>query len=341
MNEEQTKYQQQILFDELETKAKDLPATQAQVVIENTQWQAQSDETVEDEVLQEEVVSKPRWLWRTTALVFTGLVGYEAIDFFVQGFQQSPIITSVYAVLFGLVSIIASGYVFKEFRGLKQYKQRQHIQQKAALIYQGDTVDSAQALCQSISAQLPCDIVSEEGQQWADSEHHALSDKELLLLYSRQVLSVVDQKALDKISKHSTEAAVLVALSPIAILDMLLMLWRNTKMINEIAALYGMKMSYWSRIKLIKQTFKNMVYAGASELITDVGADLLGADMLSKLSGRLAQGLGAGMLTARLGLKAMQVCRPIPYAEQPPKLKEVRAKVIGQIKTLMNKKKTS
>lgn len=340
MNQEKTKYQQQILFEELGNNTKDLPATQEQIVIENTAWQAQDNEPAEEEV-ELNTESKPNWLWRSTALVFSGLVMYETADFFIQGFQQNPIITSIYAALLSLVSIIVSGYVFREYRGLKQYKQRQRLQQQAENIFQDDTVNNAQQLCQKISEQLPCDILSEQELQWSANEHQELTDKELLTLYSRQVLSIVDQKALDKVSKHATEAAVLVALSPIAILDMLLMLWRNTKMINEIAALYGMKISYWSRIKLIKQTFKNMVYAGASELITDVGADLLGADMLAKLSGRLAQGLGAGMLTARLGLKAMQVCRPIPYHENPPKLKAVRAKVIGQIKTLLNKKSSS
>ncbi|GHE84649.1 YcjF family protein [Thalassotalea profundi] len=337
MSEDKTKYQQQILFEELGSQTKELPATQEQVVIENTAWQAEESEPV-DENINLITVSKPNWLWRATGFVFSGLVVYETVDFFIQGFQQSPFLTSIYATLLGLVSIIASGYLFREYRGLKQYKQRQRLQKQAEHIYQEDTIDSAHNLCKKISAQLPCDILSEQEQQWSADEHKELTDKEILTLYSRQVLSIVDQKALDRISKHATEAAVLVALSPIAILDMLLMFWRNTKMINEIAALYGMKISYWSRIKLIKQTFKNMVYAGASELITDVGADLLGADMLAKLSGRLAQGLGAGMLTARLGLKAMQVCRPIPFHEEQPKLKAVRAKVIGQIKGLLNKK---
>ncbi|GAA5136899.1 YcjF family protein [Thalassotalea piscium] len=337
MNQEQTKYQQQILFDEIDHKAKDLPASQAQVIIENSEWEAQETELADNDVELTEA-SKPNWLWRTTGIVFTGLIAYETVDFFIQGFVQSPFITSIYATLLGLVSLIASGYVFREYRGLKQFKQRQRMQKQAKSIYLEDTFTSAHDLCQQISEQLPCDILTEQESNWSANEHKELSDKELLTLYSREVLSIVDQKALDKVSKHATEAAVLVALSPIAVLDMLLMLWRNTKMINEIAALYGMKISYWSRIKLIKQTFKNMVYAGASELITDVGADLLSADMLSKLSGRLAQGLGAGMLTARLGLKAMQVCRPIPYHETPPKLKAVRSKVIGQIKTLLNKK---
>jgi putative membrane protein len=128
---------------------------------------------------------------------------------------------------------------------------------------------------------------------------------------------------------------VLVALSPIALLDMLIMLSRNLRLINKISALYGLKLGYWSRIKLIKSVFINMAYAGASELIADVGAELLGADLLSKLSSRFAQGLGAGMLTARLGINAMTLCRPIPLNDKKPRLKQVSREVLTQIKQLI------
>ena len=138
------------------------------------------------------------------------------------------------------------------------------------------------------------------------------------------------------IAKFSTEAVVLVALSPVALIDMLIILWRNLRMIDKVALLYGMKLGYWSRIKLIRQVFVNMVYAGASELITDFGSDMIGADLLGKLSGRLAQGLGAGMLTARLGVKTMQLCRPIPF-EDKPKLVHVRREMLSTIKTLINR----
>ncbi len=80
-----------------------------------------------------------------------------------------------------------------------------------------------------------------------------------------------------------------------------------------------------------------MVYAGASELIADFGTEMIGADLLGKLSGRLAQGLGAGMLTARLGVRTMQLCRPIPFDDKP-KLGHVRREMLTTIKNLMSKK---
>jgi putative membrane protein len=179
--------------------------------------------------------------------------------------------------------------------------------------------------------------VFEQEKLWQDALKSSHSDTELLQLYSRLVLSKVDEKAMAEIARFSTEAVVLVALSPVAIIDMLIILWRNLRMINKVAGLYGLKLGYWSRIKLIKQVFVNMVYAGASELIADFGTEMIGADLLGKLSGRLAQGLGAGMLTARLGVKTMQLCRPIPFDDKP-KLSHVRKEMLTTIKNLISRK---
>lgn len=65
-------------------------------------------------------------------------------------------------------------------------------------------------------------------------------------------------------------------------------------MIDEVAACYGIRLGYWSRIRLLRMIGQHMLYAGAAELITDVGLDWLGAELSARLSARLAQGVGAG-----------------------------------------------
>lgn len=284
------------------------------------------------------------WLWRIASVCFIVLLGIEAVDFFTLGFSQSPITTSLYAFLFASVALIASNSLWREFIGLQQFKSRQRIKKQAIDLQlitdeeHGDLSNKrGKNFCDNISESLPCDLVFDHDlHSWHDAISNEHSSAELVQIYSRVVLSKVDDKALNEISKFSTEAVVLVALSPIAILDMLIMLSRNLRMINKIAGLYGLKLGYWSRIKLIKQVFVNMAYAGASELIADYGSDVLGAEVLGKLSARFAQGLGAGMLTARLGAKTMELCRPIPFAERP-KLTHVRKKIAQQIKSLLSR----
>jgi putative membrane protein len=341
MNELDEKYQQQILFDndEIIAKKSNLPSMDQQIIVENDDWQAEEDLSLIEHTDYVEEKTKPRWLWRVVGIVFTGVVAVETFTFFQQGFAQSPILAAMYGILlFGLSAIVGSTAI-REYSALRQFKRQQRTQAKAKDIISPElaihrNVD-VKALCANISANLPCDLMSEHEKSWALFAKDEYSDEEFLQLYSREVLTKVDDKALAEVAKFSTEAVVLVALSPIALVDMMLMFWRNLRMIDKIAGLYGLKIGYWSRIKLIKQVFVNMAYAGASELVIDLGADLVGAELLGKLSARMAQGLGAGMLTSRLGIQTIKLCRPIPFEENTPKIAHVRKKILSQVKKLL------
>lgn len=338
MSEVDEKYQQQILFDEVELTDDAIRENTPQIIVDDRDWLL--DEQLENSRDNEIVDShKPRWLWRGITLVFATLIAIETVQFFINGFNQSPVIASLYAALLTGLSVVCGRSVWRELSGLRQFKKQQYIQQQARDISEGESKETAIDFCAKLSARLPCDLAENEQGKWLELDLSALNDAEVMKLYSRNVLSQVDQKALTEIAKFSTEAVVLVALSPIAIIDMLIMLWRNLRLVNKIAALYGLKLGYWSRVKLIKQVIINMAYAGASELVTDLGADLLGAELLGKLSARTAQGLGAGMLTARLGIKAMHMCRPIPFDEQAPKLGQVRQKIVSQVQSLIVSKR--
>ena len=338
MSEVDEKYQQQILFDEVDLTDTSIKANTPQIIVDDRDWLLDEQPVNNrDNVINEN--DKPRWLWRGIVAVFATLVVVETVQFFINGFNQSPIIASLYGVLLGGLSVVCGRSIWREFSGLRQFKKQQNIQQQASNISNGDAKESAIEFCTTLSQRLPCDLSEYDDSKWQALDLSTLNDAEVMQLYSRNVLSQVDQKALAEVAKFSTESVVLMALSPIAIVDMLIMLWRNLRLVNKIAALYGLKLGYWSRVKLIKQVVINMAYAGASELVTDLGADLLGAELLGKLSARMAQGLGAGMLTARLGIKAMYMCRPIPFDGEAPKLGQVRQKIVNQVQELIISKR--
>lgn len=333
---EKDNHQQQILFAEEELTLKDeLPLSTQPIVFDNQDWQpAAEPEPEADEFLQQH--AQPNWLLRILLTSFMALVGIESYDFFTTGFINEPITTSLMAVITVCIVFMAGTVFFRELTGLKQFKRQALLQNDAANILKNKSGDAV-ALCQQINQKLPCDVVAEKELEWQNIEHQDYQPDELVQLYSRMVLTEVDQKALNEIAKFSTESVVLIALSPIAIVDMAIILWRNFKLIDKIAGIYGIKLGYWSRIRLIKHVLVNIAYAGASELVADFGTDLLGADMLGKLSGRLAQGVGAGMLTARLGLKTMKLCRPIPFDSDVPKVTDVKKQIAEKIKQLLVK----
>lgn len=71
---------------------------------------------------------------------------------------------------------------------------------------------------------------------------------------------------------------------------MLLVAWRNLRMLEQISRVYGVELGYWARIRLLKLVFVNMALAGASELVTDAGMDLLSMNLQGKCQPDLPKG---------------------------------------------------
>ena len=210
-------------------------------------------------------------------------------------------------------------------------KRRQDTRSRAQELALDDVPDGARAFCSqlAVDTRAECTQGYASWQQLCESHH---SSREQLQLYSRLVLSEQDRQARASVMRWSGEAAVLVTISPLASVDMLLILWRSLKMIDEVAACYGIRLGYWSRIRLLRMIGQHMLYAGAAELITDVGLDWLGAELSARLSARLAQGVGAGLLTVRLGLQTMQVCRPIAFTQsEKPRLGQFRTELVSML----------
>ena len=108
--------------------------------------------------------------------------------------------------------------------------------------------------------------------------------------------------------------------------------WRNIRLVNQIARLYGIELGYVSRLRLLRMVLVNMAFAGATELIQDLGVNWLSQDLTAKLSARAAQGIGVGLLTARLGIKAMEFCRPLAFeSNEKPRLSHIHKELLSHL----------
>ncbi|WP_226647559.1 TIGR01620 family protein [Microbulbifer variabilis] len=145
---------------------------------------------------------------------------------------------------------------------------------------------------------------------------------ELLQHLEVTFLNALDQEAQRRVVRHSTTTGALVGLSPFASVDILVALRQSLRMIDDVAQIYGVQPSIVVRWRLFKKVLALVAYSGASEYaISEMWPDLVGDSLVGTVSARLGQGVGASLFMARIGLAAMQSCRPIPFAEkQRPRL---------------------
>ncbi|GAC14086.1 YcjF family protein [Aliiglaciecola lipolytica] len=273
--------------------------------------------------------SKLFWLF----LLIIGLGSVELGFFIRETYLTADWLSAIWLVLFASILFIAGKEVFSQWRGLAHLKRHDEFKQQAQQLIAGPTIGQSEQFCEKLIANLPAKEYEQEINQWKKTiqAHHV--DSEVLQLFEQQVLHKVDQKALACVTKHASASAAMIAVSPFALLDMAVVLWRNLVMLKQVSQCYGIQLGYWGRVSLVKRVFKTMLIAGATEIISDAGNYAVGAGVTGKLSSRMAQGLGAGVLTTRIGIKAMHACRPLPWmASKPPGLSKLAQQLLADLK---------
>ncbi|WP_370560166.1 TIGR01620 family protein [Edwardsiella tarda] len=238
----------------------------------------------------------------------------------------------------GLIVLAGVGATLSEWRHLYRLRQRAEERELASDLLHSHAVGQGRAFCERLLRQAGLDASHPAVQRWRAALHETHSDREVVSLYATLVQPVLDSQACREISRYAAESTLMIAVSPLALVDMAFIAWRNLRLINRIAALYGIELGYYSRLRLFRLVLLNIAFAGASELVREVGMDWVSQDLAARLSARAAQGIGAGLLTARLGIKAMELCRPLPWLDDDrPRLGDFRRELLAQLRrTLPN-----
>ncbi len=127
----------------------------------------------------------------------------------------------------------------------------------------------------------------------------------------------LDTAAQAEVESAARQVAALTAMLPMALVDVVVALAANLRMIRRVAEVYGGRAGALGSLRLLRGVVAHLVATGA----VAVGEDMLGSavsgGVVSKLSRRFGEGVVNGALTARLGVAAIEVCRPLPFAAQP------------------------
>ncbi|MGS2720474.1 YcjF family protein [Paraglaciecola aestuariivivens] len=290
--------------------------------------QAQNNQPIDS---HKPAAKSSRWRLAVVGLVLVasllevGLFMYSAIN-------QQDWLAGLWLVILFIAILALVRWGFYELKSLTELKKLQSLRTRSSELANKQVIGRAEQHCLELIKSLPKQA-KPWVQDWSTSLESHHTDSEVLALFEHKVMAELDKQALQKIKSHASAASVLIALSPFALVDMLIVLWRNILMLNQISRIYGLRLGYWARIRLIKNILHNMLYAGAAEILSDAGNYALGASVTSKLSTRVAQGLGAGVLTARLGLKAIDQSRPFPWLSEPkPGLSELSKQLLSDLR---------
>jgi putative membrane protein len=135
----------------------------------------------------------------------------------------------------------------------------------------------------------------------------------LLDLAERDVLGPLDAAATREIEAAARQVAMVTALVPLALADVATALTSNLRMIRRIAEIYGGRSGVLGNWRLTRAVMTHLVATGAVAIGDDFLSSIAGGGVLGKVSRRFGEGVVNGALTARVGVAAMEVCRPLPF----------------------------
>jgi putative membrane protein len=265
------------------------------------------------------------------AALLVALLGLEAYEFLAGLFERWPVLGAAFALLLVLVAAGALGILGRELADLRRLERAEQLRLEGERLIASEIHGQADAYLGRLEQLYRgrADL-AERIARFEVQSSDALNDGEQLRLFGKTVLAPLDRQGRQLVIRGARDIGALTALSPLGVLDGLIVLWRTLSMLRAIARLYGVRPGAAASLRLLRRTLAHVLAAGAGELLSDAAIEAAGASLLSVLSARVGQGAVHGLLAARLGLAALQICRPLPFVEgELPSMKQLRTELLG------------
>jgi len=160
--------------------------------------------------------------------------------------------------------------------------------------------------------------------QVEDAARAIVDGRDLIDVTERALMRPIDEKAQGEIAAAAKRVSLVTAISPRAILDVVFVAAQIVRLVRRIAEIYGGRPGLLGLVKLARSIGVHIAITGGMAVGDSLLQQLVGHGIASRISARMGEGVLNGLLTARVGLSALAVCRPMPFSvDKAPGVSEV------------------
>lgn len=259
-----------------------------------------------------------RWFWGLLGAVislFVTIAAYLAVEALLTANPLLGTIATVLVVAFLIVCALIALREFRAFARLSRIDKTRHA--AARVVAEGDLAGARKV------ARDMCGFYSHRPElRWQRDRVTARLDDVFdadaaIGLAEAELLRPLDDAARREVEAAVRRVATVTAFIPLAFADVFAALASNMSMIRRVAEVYGGRSGTLETWRLMRAVLTHLVATGAVAVGDDMIESVAGGHMLSRVSRRFGEGVVNGALTARVGIAAMEVCRPLPFHTLP------------------------
>jgi putative membrane protein len=272
-----------------------------------------------------------RLFWALATTLIGALVSIAAWTFITDLLARYPLLGAAMTVLMVVFLLVLALIALREMAAFGRLGRLDGLRHSAAQALAHEDL----AVARDVSDRLLRLYKGREDTRWgrdrfAELRGDQLDAAGLLAVAEIEVLGPLDIAAQREVEAAARQVATVTALVPLALADVAAALTSNLRMIRRIAEIYGGRSGFFGSWRLTRAVLSHLVATGAVAVGDDMLEPILGGSLLGKLSRRFGEGLVNGALTARVGVAAIEVCRPLAFtASERPKVRGIIARSLG------------
>ncbi len=156
-----------------------------------------------------------------------------------------------------------------------------------------------------------------------------IDGRDLIRITEREILHPLDREARMLILNAAKRVSIVTAVSPRALVDIAYVIFESSRLIRRLSELYGCRPGSLGFLRLARSVIAHLAITGTIAMGDSVVQQLLGQGLASRLSAKLGEGVINGMMTARIGISAMDIVRPLPFdAEKRPNISDFVSDIV-------------
>lgn len=258
-----------------------------------------------------------RWFWRSAAALFVFLLSVSAWSALEALLTRNAVLGWIASGLLAVFVVTALGVAVREMSALARLRKVGDLHRAAAAALAASDLAAARA----VVARLDRLYAARPELDWhrarlAERQNDVFDADALFHLTEAELLAPLDMAARAEVEAAARQVATVTAIVPLALADVVAALTSNLRMIRRIAELYGGRAGTLGAWRLTRTVLTHLVATGAVAVGDDLIGSVAGGSVLSRVSRRFGEGIVNGALTARVGVAAMEVCRPLPFSGQ-------------------------